>query len=323
VSRKKSIFCILLFLLLLITALRIDFSALGLIKNRISRDPATPESREPAESKGENLQAPPPPGSTKLPRLTEPWNILVVGIDKASSIGGYIRPKPWRADVIIIARVDPDRHRVSLLSVPRDTRVSIPGHGTEKIAHAHAYGEMPLTITTVEKLLGIKLDHYVSIDFAAFARMVDVLGGIEIDIQKELKTKHFHYIPGRQILNGKQAYEYVTSRDEPMADLARIDRQQQLLQALLTKVRNQAGILDYAGIYLEFKKSSETSLALKDMLKLALFVRDLKPDEMQVYKLPGRPEYINGISYYIADPDSLQKLSMEVFPEKGGNKPAG
>jgi anionic cell wall polymer biosynthesis LytR-Cps2A-Psr (LCP) family protein len=153
--------------------------------------------------------------------------------------------------------------------------------------------------------------------------MVDVLGGIEIDIQKELKTKHFHYIPGRQILNGKQAYEYVTSRDEPMADLARIDRQQQLLQALLTKVRNQAGILDYAGIYLEFKKSSETSLALKDMLKLALFVRDLKPDEMQVYKLPGRPEYINGISYYIADPDSLQKLSMEVFPEKGGNKPAG
>lgn len=59
------------------------------------------------------------------------------------------------------------------------------------------------------------------------------------------------------------------------------------------------------------------------MLKLALFVRDLKPDEMQVYKLPGRPEYINGISYYIADPDSLQKLSMEVFPEKGGNKPAG
>ena len=303
--RKKSISCILLLSLLIITALWSDLSALGLIENKISREPSTTESREPAESKGENLQAP-SLGNTKLPRFTEPWNILVVGIDKASSIGGYIRPKPWRADVIIIARVDPDRHRVSLISVPRDTRADIPGHGAEKIAHAYAYGEMPLTITTVEQLLGIKMDHYVGIDFAAFARMVDVLGGIEIDIQKELKTKHFNYVPGRQILNGKQAYEYVSSRNEPMADLARIERQQQLLQALLTKVRNQAGILDYAGLYMEFKKSSETSLSLKDMLKLALFARDLKPDEVRMYKLPGRPEYINGISYYIVDHDRLQ-----------------
>ncbi len=320
--RKKRILCILLFLPLLITALWIGFSALSLTKNRISRDPATPKSRETTESKGENLQ-PPPPGNAKLPRLTEPLNILLVGIDKASSIGGYIRPKPWRADVIIIARVDPDMRRIILLSVPRDTRAGIPGHGTEKIAHAHAYGEIPLTITTVEKLLGIKIDHYASIDFTSFARMVDILGGIEIDLQKELKTKHFNFVPGRQLLNGKQAYEYVTNRDEPMADLARIDRQQQFLQALLTNVRNQAGILDYAGLLLEFKKSSETSLSLRDILKLAFFVRELKSDEMLMYKLPGRPEYINGISYWIADPDSLQKLSMEAFREKDGNKPAG
>ncbi|OPZ71054.1 MAG: Transcriptional regulator LytR [Firmicutes bacterium ADurb.Bin456] len=245
-------------------------------------------------------------------------NILLLGIDKASSIGGYIRPKPWRADVIIIARADPDLRRIILLSIPRDTRAAIPGHSREKIAHAHAYGEVPLTITTVEQLLGIKIDHYVSIDFTTYARMVDILGGIEIDLQKEFNTKHFSFVPGRQILTGKQAYEFVTSRDEPRADLARIDRQQQFLSALLSSLRNKAGILDYAGLYLEFKKSSETSLSLKDILGLAFFIRELKPDEMLMYKMPGRAEYINGVSYWIADPDILQKSWMEIFREKGG-----
>jgi len=245
-----------------------------------------------------------------LPGLESPLNILVIGIDRATSINGPPRPKPWRADVIILVRVDPGKNKAFVLSIPRDTRVEIPGRGMEKIAHAHSYGEIPLTVNTVEGLIGIEVDHYIQVDYATFARMVDIMGGIEIDVQKELKTKHFKFVPGTQLLDGKQAYEYVTNRDEPMADIARIDRQQHFLCELLENIKDQAGVLDLTKMYLEFRKSAETSLDLGDTVKLALFARKLKQDDLIMQKLPGRPEYIEGLSYWIVDEGFIKDFNF-------------
>ncbi len=255
----------------------------------------------------------PQPAKPQIARLKDPLNILVVGIDKASSINGPPRPGPWRADVIILIHVDPDREQVSLLSIPRDTRTYIPGHGMEKIAHAHAYGAMPLTVATVEELMGVRVAHYMSLDYVTFARMVDILGGIEIDVPREAITKLMHFMPGKQLMDGRQAYEYIHSRDEPQADIARIDRQQLLLRTLLETVRAQAGGLDLAKMYLEYRKGSDISLSLSDILKLALFARDLKADNLIMHTLPGQPDYIDGISYWIADQKGLQKLQQQMF----------
>ncbi len=255
----------------------------------------------------------PQPVKPQIARLKEPLNILVVGMDKASSINGPPRPGPWRADVIILIHVDPDRKQINLLSIPRDTRTYIPGHGMEKIAHAHAYGAMPLTVATVEELMGVRVDHYMSLDYVTFARMVDILGGIEIDVPREAVTKLMHFMPGKQLMDGRQAYEYIHSRDEPRADIARIDRQQLFLRTLLETVREQAGGLDLAKMYLEYRKNSEISLSFSDTLKLALFARNLKADNLIMDTLPGKPEYIGGISYWIADQKGLQKLQQQMF----------
>lgn len=252
----------------------------------------------------------------KLPRLQEPVNILVVGIDKAKSIKGEVRQGPWRSDVIILARLDPLGKKIGILSIPRDTRVNIPGYGLEKMAHAHAYGEMPLTVETVEMLTGVDVDHFVRVDYEVFARMVNIMGGIDIDVEKELTTKHFQYSPGRTRMDGKQAYEYVTNRDEPLADIARIGRQQIFLFSLLDNIKERAGVIDLARMYLEFKKTSETTLSMSDTLKLARFAREIDRESMVIKTVPGGAQYIGGLSYWISDNAALETICKELFPGK-------
>ncbi|AGL03942.1 cell envelope-related function transcriptional attenuator common domain protein [Desulfoscipio gibsoniae DSM 7213] len=308
---KKSRFLyVVLLVLLIIVAIGFVYNT-GWAKNSLQSFIVS-QAGQSAVDTGASLEQSKTPKS-QIAQLKDPLNILVVGIDKASSINGPPRPGPWRADVIILVQVDPDREQVSLLSIPRDTRTSIPGHGMEKIAHAHAYGAMPLTVAAVEELMGVRIDHYMSIDYVTFARMVDILGGIEIDVPRETITYHMHFKPGKQLMDGRQAYEYIHSRDEPQGDIARIERQQLFLRTLLETVREQAGGLDLAKMYLEYRKGSEISLSFVDMLKLALFTRELKPDNLIMHTLPGKPDYINGISYWVADQEGLETLRFQLL----------
>ncbi len=245
--------------------------------------------------------------------LKEPLNLLVVGTDNDSYLNSPSEQGPWRADVIILVQVDTNRERVNLLSIPRDTRTYIPGHGIEKIAHAHAYGEIPLTVATIEELIGVQVDHYISLDYLTFTRVVDILGGIEIDVPKETVTNNNEYFrAGKQLMNGRQVYEYIHSRDEPEGDIARINRQQLFLRSLLETVREQAGGLDLAQMYLEFRKNSEISLSLREVVKLAFFARDLQVDKISMQTLAGKPANIDGISYWTVDQESLQTIRQQM-----------
>jgi len=243
----------------------------------------------------------------------KPLNILIVGLDKATSINGPPRPAPWHSDVIMLVRVDPVRQSVNCLSIPRDTRVYIKGHGLEKITHAHAYGSMPLTIDTVEQFTGIKIDRYISLDYVIFARLVDMLGGIEIDVPKELKTKYFDFKPGKQLMNGRQAYVYINNRSEPMADIDRIKRQHYFFAALLETFEERASALDLARFYFEIRKNTVTSFSFADALELAMFAGRLRLEDVNIETAPGRPEYINGISYWITDQKTLKQQENRLF----------
>lgn len=250
---------------------------------------------------------------SKILQLDEPVNILVAGIDKYVSPKSPPSPGPWRSDVLVVVRIDPQAQQVKCLSIPRDTRVDIPGHGKDKITHAYAYGEMPLAVATVEGFTGVRLDHTVVVDYSIFSHLVDILGGIDIDVKEEMKDKDYHFYPGRQHMDGQQAYYFVTDRNTPMADIARIDSQHQFLYALLEKVREQAGSLDLARMYLEFQKSTDTSFSMSEVIKLVFFAQQLNKDKITMQTLPGKPQYIKGISYWIPDQDSLQQLREEMF----------
>ena len=112
-------------------------------------------------------------------RLGSKRNIVVLGVD-----GREKDDDPGRSDTLFVVMFDPKSKNVSLLSIPRDTRVRIPGHGWDKINHAYAFGGHKLTQQTTEELLGIQVNNYVMVDFSGFESLVDAIGGIDIDVEK-------------------------------------------------------------------------------------------------------------------------------------------
>ena len=105
--------------------------------------------------------------------------IMIMGVDERSDDVG-------RSDTLMVATIDPQKNEASLLSIPRDTRVAIPKNGYDKINAAYAYGGEKLTQRTVEDFLGIRMDHYVIINTHAFQKIIDAIGGIDIDVEKRM-----------------------------------------------------------------------------------------------------------------------------------------
>lgn len=176
---------------------------------------------------------------------SDPFYMLLIGADKSEDrdasgeFGGS-----YRTDSMILARVDPQEKEVTLISVPRDTRVNIPGHGEQKINAAYAFGGASLAVDTVSELAGVPISHYAEIDFDGFKAVVDALGGVEVDVPMEINDDMAggHVDVGLQTLNGEQALILCRSRhnydDIGNGDAIRAANQRLVLSAIMKKVMN-------------------------------------------------------------------------------------
>ncbi len=158
-------------------------------------------------------------------------NIVLLGSDTRASNGSG-----GRSDTIIIVHVDPEKDFLSLLSIPRDLRVDVPGHGMNKINTAYTYGGPALVIRTIKSVFGLKLDHYMEIDFNAFKELTDTLGGVYVDVDRSYDDGKIVFDPGYQLLDGQNALRYCRHRHDSNYDFGRMERQQRFLNA----VREQA-----------------------------------------------------------------------------------
>ncbi|CNF91378.1 transcriptional attenuator%2C LytR family [Mycobacterium tuberculosis] len=161
-------------------------------------------------------------------------NWLLIGSDRRADIPSM----GARADTIMLVHLSGRGDRVSLISIPRDGWVPVPGHGTTKINAAFAYGGPSLLIRTVEGLTHVRIDHYASLDFGGFVKMTDALGGVDVTITKDTydPMHRRHWKAGRQHLDGAEALDFVRQRwNLPAGDLDRIKRQQAFLHALADK----------------------------------------------------------------------------------------
>lgn len=146
-----------------------------------------------------------------------------------------------RSDVIMLATVQPDGTTGSVVSIPRDSWVNVPGRGMNKINAAYAFGGPSLLIETVEGLTGVRVDHFGVIDFAGFQSLVDSVGGIDVNIAQPTSNFGVDFAAGPNHLDGAQALAYVRQRyDLPNGDIDRAKRQQNALRALLSRVQQQA-----------------------------------------------------------------------------------
>ncbi len=231
-------------------------------------------------------------------------NILVMGVDERSDDVG-------RSDTMFVVTVDTSSKQVSLLSIPRDTRVKIPGYGWDKINHAYAEGGHKLSQRAVEDLLGIPMDYYALINFAAFNKIVDAVGGVTIDVEKRMYYEDpydnllIDLKPGEQKMDGRTAIKYVRYRDEE-GDIGRITRQQNFIKAMLKEVTSPFILPRIPGIIREVNSAIQTDMTTAEMLNLAKLLNDAAKSGLKVETVPGKPAYISDISYWLPDINELR-----------------
>jgi len=260
-----------------------------------------------------------PPGFLRLLapafRGRDRVSILAVGVDNSQGKG--------LADTIICLVVWPKTGEMAALSIPRDSWVSVPGLGERRINASHSYGGLPLTIETVEMLLGFPVDYYIEVNIPGLVNVVDAMGGIDIDVEKRMYYRDrsqdllIDLQPGMQHLNGKQAVGYVRFRHDAMGDLGRIERQREFLRAVATELLSPEKVTRLPKLANTFIETVSTNLTVKDILSLKRLVENIGPEGIRMATLPGNPTMVHGQSVLELDALEVQQTVDRVLWGQG------
>lgn len=266
-------------------------------------------SSTPALSTNVDNNKPPVPAPASVSKHI---NILLLGVDD----GDNEHPgAPKRSDTMIVASINVDDGKVNLLSIPRDTKVTIPGHkGFEKIAHAFYYGESELAVRTVEDLLQIHIEHSVVIDWQAFIKTIDTLGGIDLYVENNMHYEDpyanlvINLTKGYQHLDGSQSGQYVRFRSDELGDIGRVQRQQRFLKALAQQTLQFGNILKLPSFIHTIDQYVTTDITGFEMLKLAKHLRKFKSEDLYTEMLPGNFVTVDGLSYWVHNKEQTRQL---------------
>ena len=251
-------------------------------------------------------------------------NILVLGTDSRTSASD---PSQWkegaqRTDAIMIVQVSGDRKTVSVMSIPRDSWVEIPGHGQGKINAAYSYGGPSLTIHTVENLTGIHIDHFAVANFESFVALTDEIGGVRVNLKTPQTLAGKELGAGAQVLDGQQALAYTRERSSlPNGDFDRVKRQQTWMRSIVSRVLTNGTLSSPTALYSFLKTASRTvavdeSFTLNQMQSLALEMRHLHSNDIRFMTVPtaGTGTSTDGQSIVTLDADADTPL-FKAFAE--------
>jgi LCP family protein required for cell wall assembly len=251
-----------------------------------------------------------------------PETILFLGSDKRA--GAEFAEDPGRSDTTMLVRLDPEKGLISVLSIPRDLKVEIPGFGTEKFNAAYTYGGPKLTLRVVKELTGLKVNHVVNIDFLGFVRAVDAIGCVYVDVDRRYyhsnaglppseQYAEINIQPGYQKLCGKKALQYVRYRHTD-TDIVRSARQ----QGFMSQARKQVGLGTLlsdqerlAQIFTEFTTSDIGSV--KTLLQLIDLVVESRNSELNQVHFPAEL----GPSYVYASQSAIHHAVREFLGQTG------
>lgn len=267
----------------------------------------------------------PAPGSS-LPsadKLNKRINVLLLGVDDGDT---ETPGAPRRSDTMMVASVNPDDGTVSLLSIPRDTRVVIPGHkGYDKITHAFAYGGPQLAVRTVEELLAIPIHYYVVVDWRGFIKLIDILGGVDLYVESNMDYEDpyaglkIHLDKGYQHLDGQKAGQYVRFRHDELGDIGRVQRQQRFLKALANEMLQVGTIFKLPALVSTIDQYVETDMSLFTMMRLANSLKGLPAGGVRTEVLPGNFATIDGLSFWVVDKEQTKRIVEKMFTVKTTN----
>ncbi|MBI2844354.1 MAG: LCP family protein [Armatimonadetes bacterium] len=246
--------------------------------------------------------------------------ILVLGRDVDIDNHARVVRTNGRTDTILLVRLNFLEETANVLSIPRDTLARIPGYrGKRKINVAHALGGPELAVRTVERLLNVRPEEFVVVDYESFIRAIDLLGGLEVTVARQMDyddnwgNLHIHLQPGNQVLNGEQALGYARFRKSndgcSESDQERIERQQQLLMAAKRRLLSTSALVNLPEVVETIRCGISSSMSDRQVMAVAAFVRGLPADSIYTATLPGS----TGRVYITADDDAARELVHKMF----------
>ncbi|MED3985243.1 LytR family transcriptional regulator [Peribacillus simplex] len=236
----------------------------------------------------------------------EPFSMLMLGVDERDGDKG-------RSDTMIVLTVNPQKKSVKMLSIPRDTRTEIVGHGTQdKINHAFAFGGAKMSMDTVENFLDIPIDYYMKINMEGFKDIVDAVGGVTVQNDLDFTSDGIHFAKGTHTLNGKEALAYSRMRhDDPSGDFGRQSRQRAIIEAVIKKGASLSSLTKYDEVFDALGNNIQTNLTFDDMMDIQKNYRDASKSITQS-SINGNGTKIDGIYYYIVSDEEKEKVQSEL-----------
>lgn len=245
-------------------------------------------------------------------RLEKVKTLVVLGTDeRATEIS--------RSDIIMVIRYDSETNNALIVSIPRDTKVKIPGHKNDKINHAYAFGGTELSVETIENLFGITIDNYLRFGFEDFIAIVDDFDGVEINAVNEFMeygTARIH--KGRQVLKGEDALFYVRYRDDSEGDYGRIKRQQEVVRSLTDRILHFNKERLTPIISRLYSEVIETNLDIEEINGYLEMISDNGNTAIQALTLKTHSVKTNGIWYEEFTEDDLDEIIDLLKGEKNG-----
>ena len=252
--------------------------------------------------------------------LKKPLTLLLIGMDiNIAAPESHDDPGAIpRTDTLILAFIDPVQKKLTLLSVPRDSLVHIPGVGVGRINEASTIGGYDLTKRMVRRLVGCKIDHYLVVNFESFKHLVNLVGGVRVNVDKRMRyateagVYKIKLDPGWQVLSGDKALQFVRFRNEPLGDISRVERQRKFLIALYKKLKQPGNIVKLPQFLSLGRKYLKTDLSPDEMLRVVNFARTVDPEQaIKSYTLPGNFYEV----YWRPDRKGINKLMKEILPK--------
>ena len=239
-----------------------------------------------------------------------PLNVLVLGVDTRpddEEMGS-------RTDTIMLVQVVPKRGDVKLLSIPRDLFVEVEPGEKDRINAAYNYGGIDETIEAVETYAGVPIDHYATIDFEGFERVIDAIGGVRVDVGEDQFPEKWRMGEGLQRLNGHKALIYARYRGTPGADLDRMQRQRELVAALRSEALRWNTVKTLPEIMNVMDENVKTDLDLDGAMTVGqILIRRGRHAEMTSQQLKGTPETLPSGDEVLIPDDKANEAILDEF----------
>jgi polyisoprenyl-teichoic acid--peptidoglycan teichoic acid transferase len=259
--------------------------------------------------------------------LSQPTTILLLGTDHADTDE---RVTFRRSDSMVLVHTDPDKHRIAYLSIPRDLKAEIPGHGEAKINAAFQLGGPALAARTVKRFTGLPINHVAIVDFGSFEELIDALGGVTVDVPAPILSNRFdcpystqercarwqgwRFEKGTQKMSGRRALTYSRIRENRLdpseTDVTRGERQQRVLQAVASALTSPKTLVKLPFVGEDLLRPLATDLSTGEFAQLG-WVKFRAPEDRALHcRLGGSATDIGGQSYIVSTQENFAVIQM-------------